>query len=158
MSSETALLTEIEQLQQFSDWINEQAIMISDEKWFSPIQAEKWSIHEIVGHLFFWDRYTIEEMAPKMTSGLDLYFIDVQELNDKSQLFSDEIKTKAEMLKKFIENRATLIEYFTEHADEELTFSLHDHPYSQAKYLHIFTKHDQEHRIQIEEYLNLNDI
>jgi hypothetical protein len=158
MSREASLLTEIDRLKQFCDWINEHAIMISDEKWFSPIKAEKWSIHQIIGHLFFWDQYTLEELAPKMTSGLELFFIDVQVLNDQSKLFSDEIKTKEEMLKRFVEKRATLIEYFKEHADGKLIFTLHDHPYSQAKYLHIFTEHDQEHRIQIEEYLNLNDI
>lgn len=155
MSSEVTLLSEIDQLRQFSDWIAEQFTTISEEKWFSPIKAEKWSIHQIIGHLYFWDQYTLEEMAPKMTAELDLYFIDVQVLNDQSKVFSDEIKTKAEMIKKFVEKRATLIKYFTEHADEELIFSLHDHPYSQAKYLHIFTEHDQEHRIQIEKYLNL---
>ncbi len=37
-----------------------------------PIREGKWSIREIVGHLYYWDKYNLEIMVPKMANGANL--------------------------------------------------------------------------------------
>ncbi|WP_227872308.1 DinB family protein [Paenibacillus albus] len=37
-----------------------------------PISEGKWSIREIVGHLFYWDKLSLETMVPLMVHGATL--------------------------------------------------------------------------------------
>ena len=147
------LQNELNLLEEFRDWVKTQLKAVPEEKWFVPIGPGKWTLHQLLGHLIFWDQYTLEEMAPKMEDGSVLFFIKIQDLNDQSKKFSESIGSKSEMIDCFLEKRGRLIDYFSTHADEGLSFTVDDRPCSQAEYLHIFTHHDGEHKEQIDAFL-----
>lgn len=147
------LQNELNMLEAFRVWVKTQLTTVPEENWFIPIGPGKWTLHQLLGHLVFWDQYTLEEMAPKMKDGSVLYFIEIQKLNDQSKKFSESIGSQSEMIESFLEKRGHLIDYFSTHADENLSFTVDDRPCSQAAYLHIFTHHDGEHKEQIIAFL-----
>lgn len=53
---------------EFSSWIRTLE-SIEEEHWRIPIAESKWSISEIVAHLFNWDRYLISEILPAVQTG-----------------------------------------------------------------------------------------
>jgi hypothetical protein len=38
----------------------------------NPIQLGKWSIREIIGHLFYWDKFILEQQVPHFSKNASL--------------------------------------------------------------------------------------
>ncbi|WP_373277925.1 DinB family protein [Amphibacillus sediminis] len=52
-----------------------------------PIKEGKWSVIQIVGHLYYWDKFNLEQMIPYMDEGVDLpEFPDQDQHNQKLSL------------------------------------------------------------------------
>ncbi|ASA22455.1 hypothetical protein [Paenibacillus donghaensis] len=45
---------------------------IDEHKLLDPIKEGKWSIREIVGHLYYWDKFILEQHVPSIAQGANL--------------------------------------------------------------------------------------
>lgn len=139
-------------LNEFANWVEEVLMPVDENVWMTPITKGKWTVHQLMAHLYFWDKYTLEEMLPDMKQDASLQFIEIQTLNDQAIAYSHSI-SKAEVLKRFLDTRKLLIKSFSEQWNDDLIFMLDGHPSNMIGYLSIFSHHDQEHKAQIINFL-----
>lgn len=139
-------------LSKFADWVEENLAHVDDVLWKSPIETGKWTMHQLLAHLYYWDKYTLEVMVPVMKPNASLQFIKIQELNDQAIAFSQTLN-QSELIELFLKTRRQLVEVFDQLWDENLLFMLDGHPSSQIGYLNIFIHHDHEHQEQLVERL-----
>lgn len=81
-----------------------------EDELISPICKGKWSVKEIIGHIYYWDLFLLEKMVPEMKEGGVLPdFPDHDEYNEKAiqaiMIFND---TEA-LIKEFVLTRKELI-------------------------------------------------
>ncbi|OXM16222.1 hypothetical protein [Paenibacillus herberti] len=58
-------------LNEFSDfllWVETLKVTAKDV-WFKPISTGKWSLREILAHIKYWDKNSLELMVPSMSEG-----------------------------------------------------------------------------------------
>lgn len=144
--------TYLSALDHFADWVEANLTHVNDAVWNAPIETGKWNRHQLLAHLYYWDKYTLEEMVPLMKPNASLQFIKIQELNNQAIEFSRTID-KSDLIATFLETRRKLVKTFEMLWDENLIFMLDGHPSSQIGYLNIFIHHDQEHQSQLAERL-----
>ncbi len=118
-----------------------------------PMKEGKWSIKEVLCHIWFWDQYSLETMVPQMKEGAKLSFVDIQKLNDQAGDYAAQFDLP-HIIEQFITTRNQLIEKWVQVWDEELTFFISNQPYNQEKYLSIFIEHDLHHFKQMDNYLS----
>lgn len=120
-----------------------------------PIAKGKWSIREIVGHLYYWDKYNLEIMIPKMTDGANLPpFPDHDQHNEEaiSYLSGQSVDS---IIDAFIETRKELIENISKVGESvRFTIGKGKRRFSSESFIKIFVKHDIHHLQQINEKLN----
>ena len=76
-------------LSQFENTIEEISNLkkLHNSQLLEPIHEGKWSIRDIVGHLYYWDKYNLEQMVPKMSEGANLpVFPDHDQQNNEAIL------------------------------------------------------------------------
>lgn len=117
-----------------------------------PIAEDKWSIREIVGHLYYWDRYNLEEMVPEMKDGISLPEFPDHDLYNAEGLRLLEGKSAEAVIDLFIKIRNALVEKMSE-VDEDLSFTIGSgkRTFSPESFIRMFVEHDRRHLKQIEE-------
>lgn len=120
-----------------------------------PISKGKWSIREIVGHLYYWDKYNLEKMVPLMENGAKLpEYPDDDKYNEEAIFYLKNYSVEA-IIDLFIETRKELIE-ITSKVGEDVRFTIGNgkREFSAEHIINIFLKHDIHHLQQINEKLN----
>lgn len=127
---------------------------ISEETLSEPIKEGKWSIIQIVGHLYYWDKYNLEEMVPYMAEGVDLpAFPDHDQHNEKAMSYIEGFSVKS-LIDSFIQTRKELIEKVSRVGkDVRFTIGGGKRKFSGESFIKIFIKHDTHHLKQINEKL-----
>src|SRR5690625_2429871 len=123
---------------------------VENDKLLEPIREGKWSIREIVGHLYYWDKYNLETMVPKMTDGANLPpFPDHDQQNKEAMSFLKEESADA-IINSFITTRKELIDS-TAKVDKNIRFTIGKgkRQFSAESFIKIFLKHDIHHLQQI---------
>ncbi|MDG5472300.1 DinB family protein [Jeotgalibacillus sp. ET6] len=121
-----------------------------------PIQDGKWSIREIAGHLYYWDKYNFEKMVPEMEDGVRLpEFPDHDWYNAEGLRFLEGISAKA-VIDLFIRMRNALVEKISA-VDEDLSFTIGSgkRTFSPESFIRMFVEHDRHHLKQIEGKVDL---
>lgn len=143
-------------ISQFEDTIEQISKLkeIDNTQLHDPISDGKWSIREIVGHLYYWDKYNLEKMVPNMTDGANLsQFPDHDEYNGQAilELRNNSIES---IINKFIHTRKELIER-VKSLGNEISFTIGGdrQQYSAESFIKIFLHHDSHHLKQIHEKL-----
>ncbi|MFK3937467.1 DinB family protein [Alkalihalobacillus sp. NPDC078783] len=120
----------------------------------TPIKDGGWSIREIIGHLYGWDKHNLLYMVPNMNHGADLPAFpnhDVQNLNVLKGLKGNSV---FEIMDLFLENRKELIQIISSvNPEDRFTIGGKKRAFTAESFLKIFVKHDAHHTIQINQYL-----
>lgn len=127
---------------------------ISEEKLSEPIKEGKWSIIQIVGHLYYWDKYNLEKMVPYMAEGVDLpAFPDHDQHNEEAMSFIEGLSVKS-LIDRFVQTRKELVEKVSRVGQEDrFTIGGGKRKFSGESFIKIFIKHDAHHLKQINEKL-----
>ncbi|WP_017187559.1 DinB family protein [Alkalibacillus haloalkaliphilus] len=120
-----------------------------------PISDGKWSIREIVGHLYYWDKHNLEKMVPLMTNGGKLPpFPNHDEHNEEAVAYIKDHSVET-VIDDFIETRKELIESISKvEKDTRFTIGQGKRKFSSESFIKIFVKHDVHHLQQINVKLN----
>ncbi|WP_096186483.1 DinB family protein [Evansella halocellulosilytica] len=127
---------------------------VTESELCEPIREEKWSIREIVGHMYSWDQYNLEQMVPNMSEGNALPpFPDHDEFNESAMSQLENVPVD-EIIETFVRTRKKLIQYLMDLGDVRFTIGKGKRQFSPESFIKIFLKHDQHHLKQIEEKLS----
>lgn len=128
---------------------------VQSSQLLDPINEGKWSIREIVGHLYYWDKYNLEKMVPKMTDGANLpQFPNHDEHNEEAISYIKDHSVEF-IINAFIVTRTELIESILK-VGEDTRFTIGEgkRQFSGESFIKIFLKHDMHHLQQINEKVN----
>lgn len=142
-------------IQEFNGFISyiESLRELDERYWLQPIAPGKWTLKELVCHLWNWDRYSIDVMIPLMENGARLPdFVNIEEHNLAARELAKSFKSSDELLETFAKTRRLMIQMITDRYGKDVRFSIGDgkRKYSFDTYVAIFTHHDSEHKEQIE--------
>ncbi|MFS0749167.1 DinB family protein [Oceanobacillus sp. 1P07AA] len=119
-----------------------------------PIKEGKWSIREIIGHLYGWDHFNAEEMVPLMKhEGRLPEFPDHDSFNAQVIQGLEGVSVE-EIITMFIKERRKLVERL-KNVDPNARFSIGTgkRRFSQESFARIFASHDNDHLKQIQQKL-----
>lgn len=127
---------------------------IAEEKRSEPIKEGKWSIIQVVGHLYYWDKFNLEVMVPKMAEGADLpQFPDHDQHNEEAMSFIEGFSAES-LMDIFVQTRKELNEELSKVGkDVRFTIGGGKRKFSGESFVKIFIKHDGHHLKQIQEKL-----
>lgn len=120
-----------------------------------PISEGKWSIREIVGHLFYWDKFILEKMVPLMANEMVLPPFPNHNLHNKEAVAHlKKYKNVREIIDDFAKTRKQLVKELKE-LDRDIEFHIENDPnsFSPEKFIEIFLEHDIHHLNQVKEKL-----
>lgn len=144
-------------LKQFEDTLEviQKLKEVQESQLRDPISKGKWSIREIIGHLYYWDKYNLEKMVPAMTNGANLpQFPNHDQHNEEAVTYLIDYSVEA-IIDAFIETRKELIESISK-VGEDVRFKIGNgkREFSGESFIKIFVKHDIHHLQQINEKLS----
>ncbi|WP_088036443.1 DinB family protein [Evansella clarkii] len=143
----------LNQFEKMSDSILE--LKETDEtKLSEPVKEGKWSIRQIVGHLYYWDNFNLEKMVPYMIDGADLpAFPDHDQHNEEAMSFITDHSTE-DLIDSFVTTRKELAERISGVGkDVRFTIGGGKRKLSAESFIKIFLKHDEHHLRQINQKL-----
>lgn len=145
-------------IKQFEDFISyiESLGELDESYWLQPIAPGKWSLKELVCHLWNWDRYSMDVMIPMMENGAALPdFVDIEQHNLAARELAKTFNSSDELIEAFAETRRVMIQLITDRYDKDARFTIgtEKRKYSIDTYLQIFTHHDLEHKKQIDDLI-----
>lgn len=144
-------------LNQFSKTMEEILILkeVEESKLKEPIRSGKWSIREIIGHLYYWDKFNLEEMVPKMSDGVRLPEFPDHDLHNEEGIHYLRDRSVGNIIDLFVETRRQLVESLAAIPEDTRFFiGKGKRQYSRESFTTIFLKHDKHHVKQINEKLN----
>lgn len=128
---------------------------VKDSQLLDPIREGKWSIREIIGHLYYWDKYNLEEMVPKMTDGANLPQFPNHDEHNEEAISSIKDHSVESIINAFIITREELIESISKVCkDVRFTIGKGKRKFSSESFIKIFLEHDMHHLLQINKKLN----
>ncbi|OOC62154.1 DinB family protein [Paenibacillus ihbetae] len=143
-------------LGQYGEWIDRvKELAERDETlWSTPVAEGKWTVREVVCHIFRWDEYFFTEAIEKIARGEDptSEHLDYDEFNENARHYAKACTTEA-LVRQTIAARERLIEairvmpenvYEGEYTDKD------GHPFKVAQFMKDFIWHDNHHLRQLE--------
>ena len=113
-----------------------------------------WSIREIIGHIYGWDQYNLQNMVPYMIHGADLPAFPNHDDQNVIVLNGLKGKTVFEIIDLFLDNRKELIQMISSvNPEDRFTIGGKKRAFTAESFLKIFVKHDAHHEKQINQYL-----
>jgi hypothetical protein len=114
------------------------------------ISEGKWSIRDIVAHLYYWDKFNLENMIPCMTDGANLPTFPDHDTHNEEGLALLREHSVASIIDLFIKERRKLIEQLIM-IDEDIRFTIGKgkRKFSVESFARIFLEHDLHHLKQI---------
>ncbi|WP_233254228.1 DinB family protein [Salipaludibacillus keqinensis] len=143
----------LNQFEKMTDYILELK-ELPEERLCEPIKEGKWSIRQIVGHLYYWDQFNLDKMVPYMAEGADLpTFPDHDQHNEEAMSFIEDYSVEP-LIDRFVLTRKELIEEISRvGSDVRFTIGGGKRKFSGESFIKIFIKHDAHHQKQINEKL-----
>ncbi|NOU68833.1 DinB family protein [Paenibacillus sp. LMG 31461] len=125
---------------------------LDEPRFLEPISEGKWSVKEIIGHLFYWDKFIQEKHFPYINQGAVLIsFPDHDEHNSEAIQYISVFKTTGSLIDEFVEKRRQLIEMMSGiGSDVIFTIGSGNRQFTIESYLKIFIDHDIHHLKQIQ--------
>lgn len=123
----------------------------NEEDLNSPISKGKWSIREIIGHIYYWDLYLLEKMVPEMKeNGVLPDFPDHDAYNADAIVSLERFTNTKEQIEEFVITRKKLI-YKMEKLDQGIKFTIGNkkRKFTPESFLKMFVNHDLHHIKQI---------
>ncbi|NHN35640.1 DinB family protein [Paenibacillus agricola] len=129
---------------------------IDEQRLLEPIKEGKWSVKEIIGHLYYWDKFILEQHVPNMAEGAKLIAFPDHDLHNKEAIqYIGSYITVESLIDDLIQERKQLIETISGvESTVKFTIGTGKRQFTVEKHLKIFIDHDIHHLKQIEERLN----
>ncbi|MFD2831350.1 DinB family protein [Corticicoccus populi] len=119
-----------------------------------PIKPDKWSIKQIVFHMYYWDRLILNDCVPAMSESKLPAFPDHDMHNKKGMSHINDFST-GEVLDIFIDMRQAVCDALLEIDDDtRFTIGSGKRRFSRDSFVKMFIEHDRHHLEQIDEKLN----
>ncbi|WP_225228797.1 DinB family protein [Bacillus sp. PS06] len=131
---------------------------VPEDRVCEPIKEGKWSIIQIVGHLYYWDQFILEQMVPHMVDGADLpKFPDHDQYNAEGIAFIKDDSVES-IIDRFVSTRQELINR-VELIGKDVRFTIGGgkRKFSGESYVKMFIKHDAHHLKQMNGKLQSQD-
>lgn len=132
-------------------------VELSEKQWRTPIDKDKWTIAEVIGHLTPWDEFVLHQRIPYLFTGVELpKSPDANEINNQASKDSQR-QSKKEIIDKFIDSRQSLLKVVKNLANELWLedFTIGNSKLTLFTYFKGLTEHDEHHFMQIEKALRL---
>ncbi|GIN70137.1 hypothetical protein J14TS2_06120 [Bacillus sp. J14TS2] len=138
------MITEVTELKQ-----------VDEEELCKPIQPGRWSIREIVAHLYYWDKFNLENMVPFMEDKANLREFPDHDAYNNEGLEKLKDSSVYEIIDKFIDTRQQLCSSL-EIIDSKDRFTIGSgkRKFGVDSFIRIFQKHDSHHLNQINNKLH----
>ncbi len=143
----------LEPFEEMADWASH-LTSIPDDLWLLPMEEGKWSIAEVISHLYLWDRFIHEERLMKLSES-EFTKPDPISTNQKASEFGKSGIRKEELLTLYIDSRRQLC-----HAIRSLGDDISVRPLKIGKtvislpdYVSGMVEHDEHHRMQMVQFL-----
>jgi uncharacterized damage-inducible protein DinB len=137
---------------------------IDTNTWFTPISKGKWSISEVVSHIYNWDNHLIFEIIPCVKRGQGMEFPDFDSYNKKASEYAKSGVSQLDLINNAIAVRETIVNTLLKVSEQDLCKPLTSNgvshcPHTGESYSLIyiikeFIEHDKHHIQQITQYLN----
>lgn len=115
-----------------------------------PIGEGKWSRKEIIAHLYYWDKFNLEVMVPKMSDGANLPSFPDHDDYNKLAVEALEKDTVHTIIQYFVETRNELLQKINNiPSDIRFTIGKGKRQFSPESFMKMFLKHDAHHIKQI---------
>ncbi|WP_169082008.1 GNAT family N-acetyltransferase [Paenibacillus sp. PL91] len=138
-------------LQAFSEWITfvTDLAKFSERIWNQSVAAGKWSVREVVAHIWRWDDYFYEEAIAKAAEGMPLTVkhLDYDQFNENAKAYG-KTTSIAELTHQAVQSRKRIIDTIGKLSNEQYDASYIDadgHPFQMSQYMNDFIWHDQHH-------------
>lgn len=120
----------------------------------TPIQEGRWSIREIVAHLYGWDDYNLDHMVRDIAHGTNLPAFPDHDLHNEQVIESFNGRTVHEIIDLFINKRKEFVDTIS-NIDCKTRFTIGEgkRAFSPESFVNIFVKHDAHHLEQIKNFL-----
>ncbi|WP_245948224.1 DinB family protein [Paenibacillus sambharensis] len=142
-------------LDQFSDLLPwaENLKDTAQDLWLKPISDGKWSLREILTHIMYWDRNSLEMMVPNMSEGAALFFADIEKHNQEAAGLAQSYHSLDTLIDDLVITRRQLFVLLKEKYNNTEKFTIDNRNYTYKKFVQLFIHHDEHHRRQIEGFL-----
>ncbi|WP_417900440.1 DinB family protein [Bacillus haimaensis] len=128
---------------------------LPEEKLMKNTEHIKWSIREIIGHIYYWDKFLLDVMVPEMYEGAALpEFPDHDTYNEKSMKHIIKFTSTNELINEFALTRENLLQKIEAiPANTAFTIGKGKRAFSPNTFMAMFVEHDDHHIKQIEAFL-----
>jgi uncharacterized damage-inducible protein DinB len=128
---------------------------IPDSSLLKPIQEGKWSVRDIIGHLFYWDKFILDHLVPHITNNAILHSLpDPKLLNQEAIKYIERYNSVISLIDEFSQTRKQVIEKMS-CIENNIKFTIGTNNFSKDSFITIFTEHDAHHLKQIWDNLSL---
>ncbi|MCR8632023.1 DinB family protein [Paenibacillus radicis (ex Xue et al. 2023)] len=127
-----------------------------EQRLHEPISEGKWSVKEIIGHLYYWDKFILEKHVPFMNDGTNLNAFPNHDLHNREAIeYISFFTTTGSLIEEFVLNRRLLIETISGiDSNVKFTIGYGKRQSTVDNYLKIFIDHDIHHLKQMNERLS----
>jgi Mycothiol maleylpyruvate isomerase N-terminal domain. len=144
-------------LKQFEEW-NDFVLRMKDADWNVPLGEGKWSVHDVVSHIMFWDKYFFEEAIERISNGrqLTLKHLVFDEFNREAAKKGKDLP-KEQLIELTLKYRNAILDTIKSMTEDQRSQTYKDadgNDFSVATYLRDFIWHDRHHMRQIEEVIH----
>ncbi|GIP26178.1 hypothetical protein J23TS9_13080 [Paenibacillus sp. J23TS9] len=129
---------------------------LDEQRLLEPIREGKWSVKEIIGHLYYWDKFILGNHVPYMNEGTNLNAFPNHDLHNREAIeYISVFTTTGSLIDEFVLNRRLLIEAISGiDSNAKFTIGSGKRQFTVDKYLKIFIDHDIHHLKQMNERLS----
>lgn len=129
---------------------------IDEHRLLVPIEAGKWSIREIIGHLYYWDKFILEQHVPSMAIDANLIAFPDHDLHNNEAIKNiSSFDTVVSLIDEFVQTRNQLLKKINNIGNDiRFTIGSGKRQFTIESYMNIFSKHDTHHINQMQKRLN----
>lgn len=124
---------------------------LEPDYWTKPISHGKWSISEIISHIMNWDNHIISQILPSVRQGKEIRFPNIDSYNQKASDYAKSGISQSALIEEVIRTREYLVTQLLEMPEDLYNAELN---YSLAFLIVEFVEHDNEHKAQINQFIN----
>ncbi|GAB6928949.1 hypothetical protein JCM10914A_29320 [Paenibacillus sp. JCM 10914] len=142
----------LSQFAEFLPWV-ERLKVTAQDVWLKPIAVGKWSVRELLTHIMYWDKNSLDAMVPNMEEGAELSFVDIESHNQEAAVLARSYESLDVLIDDVIQTRKILLALLEQKYDDKTRFRIDNSNYSFKRFVNIFIHHDQHHQQQVEVFL-----
>ncbi|GEN86224.1 DinB family protein [Oceanobacillus sojae] len=120
----------------------------------TPVKENAWSIREIIGHMYYWDDYNLQNMVSQMHHRANLPAFPDHDAQNEKAIQSLEGQSVYQIVDLFIKRREEFLDAVKKvDKQDRFTIGTGKRAFSAESFVKIFVKHDAHHLKQIENFL-----